>query len=141
LWLLAILGVAVVIAIPLLVRARRRRGWGADLAASEDDVAWFARALVPELRHAGSAERVAGGWTVGSADRIRALEDRLTVLEASAPDDTGRFRARALRDAVRSSRERMEELVGSGFAQDPLRVLDSVAADLEAALRAPYPIG
>ena len=54
----------------------------ADLAAAEDEVAWFARVLIPELRQSGSAEQVAGGWAVGSS-RVSAVEDRLTALEAS----------------------------------------------------------
>jgi hypothetical protein len=132
-WLLAALAL-VAIAIPLLVSARRRRAWRADLRAAEDEVAWVARALVPELGRAGSVEQVAGGWGVGSS-RVSAVEDRLTALEASAPDDAGRNRARTLRDAVRAARHRMQELTGSGTSDTLFRDLDAVAAELEAALR------
>jgi hypothetical protein len=52
-------------------------------------VAWFARVLVPELCQSGSLDQVEGGWTVG-ANRISAVEDRLTALEGSAPDDASR---------------------------------------------------
>ena len=52
-------------------------------------MAWFARVLVPELGQSGSLDQVAGGWTVG-ANRIAAVEDRLTILEASAPDEATR---------------------------------------------------
>ncbi|HET6918696.1 MAG TPA: hypothetical protein VFI46_04430 [Jiangellaceae bacterium] len=127
-------------AVPLLVRARQRRAWLADLAAIEEEVAWFARVLIPELRQAGSFDQVAGGWAVGSS-RVSAVEDGLTALEASAPDDAGRTRARALRDAVRASRARMQELVGSGDAETLPRDLDAVAAELEAVLGAANPNG
>jgi hypothetical protein len=128
------------VAVPLLVRARQRRAWLADLAATEEEVAWFARVLIPELRQAGSFDQVAGGWAVGSS-RVSAVEDGLTALEASAPDDAGRTRARALRDAVRASRARMQELVGSGDAETLPRDLDAVAAELEAVLGAANPNG
>ena len=82
-WLLAAVIVAVAVAVPLLLRARRRRAWRADLAAAEDEVGWFARILVPELRLAESLDQAAGGWTVGSS-QVSALEDRLTALEATA---------------------------------------------------------
>jgi hypothetical protein len=126
------------VAVPLLVRARQRRAWLADLAATEEEVAWFARVLIPELRQAGSFDQVAGGWAVGSS-RVSAVEDRLTALEASAPDDAGRTRARSLRDAVRASRARMQELVGSGATDTLPQDLDAVATELEAALRAANP--
>lgn len=136
LWsLLAALALAAVIAVPLLVSARRRRAWRADLAAAENEVAWFARVLIPELQREGSVERVAGGWAVGSG-RVSAVEDRLTALEASAPDDAGRTWTRILRDAVRAARDHMQELTGSGAGDTLLRDLDAVAAELEAALRA-----
>jgi hypothetical protein len=120
------------------MRARRRRAWNADLAAAEDEVAWFARTLVPGLRRAGSADQMEGGWAVGSS-RIAAVEDRLTVLEASAPDDAGRTRARNLRDAVRMGQARIQELAGSEATETRLRTLEEVAADLEAAMRAASP--
>ncbi|HEX2361758.1 MAG TPA: hypothetical protein VHI11_06775 [Jiangellaceae bacterium] len=134
-WLLAALALAAVIAVPLLVSARRRRAWLADLTAAENEVAWFARVLILELQQAGSVERVAVGWAVGSS-RVSAVEDRLTALEASAPDDAGRAWARTLRDAVRAARDHMQELTGSGSGDTLLRDLDAVAAELEAALRA-----
>ena len=134
-WLLAALALATVIAVPLLVSARRRRAWWAGLTAAENEVAWFARVLIPELQQAGSVERVAGGWAVGSS-RVSAVEDRLTALEASAPDDAGRTWARTLRDAVQTAREHVQELTGSGAGDSQLRDLDAVAAELEAALRA-----
>ena len=111
----------------------------ADLAAAEDEVAWFARVLIPELRQSGSAEQVAGGWAVGSS-RVSAVEDRLTALEASAPDDTGRTRARTLRDSVRASRARMQELVASAATDTLPQDLDAVVTELEAALGAANPM-
>ena len=49
-WVLAAIALAVLVAVPLLVRARRRGAWRADLASAEEEVAWFARVLIPELR-------------------------------------------------------------------------------------------
>jgi hypothetical protein len=59
-WRLAAGALAVAVALPLLARARRYRAWGADLTAAEEEMAWFARVLVSELRQAGSADEVAG---------------------------------------------------------------------------------
>ena len=112
-WALAGLLLAAAVATPLLVRSHRRRVWRADFATAEQEVAWFARVLVPELGQSGSLDQVGGGWTVG-VNRIFAIEDRLTVLEGSAPDDASRTATRILRDAVRRSRGRVEELLQSG---------------------------
>ena len=96
-------------------------------------MAWFARVLVPELGQSGSLDQVEGGWTVG-ANRIAAVEDRLTTLEASAPDEASRTGTRTLRDAVRASRGRVEELLQSGNPEAISPTLNEVAAGLEAAL-------
>ena len=132
--LLAALVVGLVAGIPLLLRSRRRQAWRSDLAAAEREVAWMARELVPELRRTGSREQLAGGWAV-SSPRVRTLEDRLTALEATARDDAGRERARALRDAVRASEARLQGLVAAGSAATPSLELDSLAVELESALR------
>ncbi len=93
-WLLAALAIAAAIAIPLLVRASRRKAWHTELAAAEAEAAWLARELVPELRrNAGSIERLAGAWSAGGAERATAAEDALTGLTASAPDDASLARA------------------------------------------------
>ena len=122
-WLLAVLVVACV-AIPLVLRAQRRKAWRQDLAEQEGELVWLARELLPGLRQAGSHEQVAGGWAVGQA-RVAAAEDRLTVLESSAPDETGRQRALALRDAARQARAGMDQLTGpdprSGVGDGPGR--------------------
>ncbi len=96
-------------------------------------MAWFARVLLPELGQSGSIDQVGGGWTVG-ANRIAAVEDRLTVLEASAPDDATRTGTRTLRDAVRGSRGRVEGLLQSGDPEAISPTLNEVAAELEAVL-------
>ena len=88
-----------------------------------------------EMRQVGSFDQVAGGWAVGSS-RVSAVEDGLTALEASAWEYAGRTRARGLRDAVRASRARMQELVGSAGTDTLPRDLDAVATELEAALEA-----
>jgi len=134
-WLLGALVVAAGVAVPLVARARRRGAWDGDLAAAEGEVAWFSRVLLPELRQGGTAEHVRGGWTVAEA-RVVAVEDRLTTLQASAPDDVRRARARTLRDAVRSGGDRIRGL-GKADRVATLLEFDQVAATLEAALAQP----
>jgi hypothetical protein len=124
---------ATAIATPLLVRAHRRQVWRADFSAAEQEVAWFARGLVPELGQSRSLDQLEGAWTVG-VNRIAAVEDRLTALESSAPDDITRTGTRTLRDAVRASRGRLDELLQSGNADAISPTLNEVAAGLEAAL-------
>ena len=133
-WLLAALVLGTAVAIPLVVRARRRNAWRRDLAEAAGELAWFARELLPGLRQAGSREQVAGGWTVGQT-RVAAAEDRLTVLESTAPDDAGRQRARSLRDASRQARSRMQLLTAPGPDDTWALDLDAIIADLEEALR------
>jgi hypothetical protein len=132
-WVLAAIALAAVVAVPLVVRGRRRGAWRDELASAEEEVAWFARVLVLELRAMGSLAEVAGGWNV-AAGRVTAVEDRLTALEASAPDDAARTRTRGLRDAVRAARGHLRELLESGSPDTMSRDLDAVAAELEAAL-------
>jgi hypothetical protein len=132
-WALAGLLLAAAVATPLVVRSHRRRVWRADFATAEQEVAWLARVLIPELGQSGSLDQVEGGWTVG-ANRIFAVEDRLTVLEGSAPDDASRTGTRILRDAVRVSRGRVEELLQSGDPAAISPTLNEVATELEAAL-------
>lgn len=135
-WLVG--GIAVVLAagLPLLAVLRRRSAWHSSLTEAENDVGWFARELVPDLRRAGTEERLAGRWAVLSG-RVVAMEDRLTQLEATAPDDADRRRARVLRDAVRAARVRLDDVVSRGSAPELALDLDDVASGLEAALRPP----
>ena len=133
-WLLAALVAGLAIGVPLVVRSRRRRAWQSDFATSQAEATWMTRELLPGLRRAGSREQVAGGWAVSSA-RVGALEDDLTALEATAPTDSQRARARALRDAVRAGRVRVEALVVPGSDDSTSAVLDGVTNDLELALR------
>ena len=94
----------------LVARSRRRSAWDAEVAEAEAEVAWFGRELLPQLQRSATPEALAGGWQV-SADRVAAVEDRLTALEGTAPDEERAERARALRDAVRASRADVEGLV------------------------------
>ena len=66
--------------------------------------------------------------------RVVEVEDRLTALEASARSDADHTRARALRDAVRLARGRMQRIVEPGPHDTWALDLDAVMADLEAAL-------
>ena len=127
-WLLAAGVLLSALGIPLLVRARRRRAWTDRFVAAEAEAAWFARQLVPELRKAtGSAERLAGAWQVGGAERVGALEDELTALIETAPEDRSQARALTLRDAVRTGRQRVDALTIS----TPITV-NYAAGELEA---------
>jgi hypothetical protein len=96
--------------------------------------------LVPELGQSDSLDQVEGGWNV-EANRIAAVEDRLTGLEASAPDNATRTGTRTLRNAIRASRGRVEELLQSGDREAISPTLNEVAAELEAALGSFDPAG
>lgn len=122
----------------LVVRARRRRAWDADASAAELEVAWFARELLPQLQQARTTEALEGGWEV-SAARVGAVEDRLTGLEAAAPDETRRTEAGGLRDAVRAARADVESLIASDDPQGAPYQLAATSARLQAALNSPAP--
>ena len=122
----------------LWARNRRATAWDAEIAPAEDDVTWFARELLPQLQQTTTPDALAGGWQV-SAARVGAAEDRLTGLEASAPDETRAARARTLRDAVRASRADVESLVVSrDQAATPVQ-LAAASTRLLAALNPPPP--
>jgi hypothetical protein len=136
-WLLGAALVGTCVAVPLVLRARRHAAWRRQLAAAEGELAWIARELMPQLRQAASREQVDGGWAVAGS-RVSTVEDQLTVLEGNAPDDAGRDRARALRDATRLARARMDRVAGAGPADTTwTRDLDEIRADLDAALGPP----
>ena len=138
-WLLAAIVLAAVAGtIAAVVHARRKHRWREELAATEGDVGWFARELLPDLRRSTSLDQVVGGWHVGSA-RVGAAEDRLTALEDSAPTDEDRTRARTLRDAVRQARQRLDSLALVAPHDTWAADLDEVIADLEVALGPPAP--
>jgi hypothetical protein len=124
--------IGVAIAVPLLVRASRRRRFEDDLTAVIGEVEWFAGVLIPELQQQPSLERVAGGWQVGQS-RVAAAEDTLTGLETSARDESDATRARTMRDAVRAARARIDVLISSpGTAHQP--ELAAAATELRSAL-------
>jgi hypothetical protein len=137
-WLLGVLVVGAVVAVLLVLRAGRRRAWRQEVDEAEGELAWLARELLPGLRQSGSREQLAGGWSV-SRERVAAAEDRLTVLESSAPTEADGQRARSLRDAVRAASARMEQLTGPEPVDTWTRDVDAVIADLEAVLRPPPP--
>ena len=134
-WLLiaaAVLAIAAAAAV-LLRRRSRMQAWQARFDTSKGEVAGLARDLIPKLALAPTAQQIAGGWRI-SADRAIATEDRLTALEADAPDDAHRGRAQTLRDAVRTSRSRLDAIAAT---QDDAVALDQLrlaTADLELAL-------
>lgn len=137
-WLVAALVIGSAVAVPLTMRARRRRAWQQDLVDAEAELAWLAHELLPGLRQTGSIEMVAGGWVVGQA-RVTAAEDGLTVLESAAADQVGRERARSLRDATRQARVRMERLAAPERSGRWEPELDEIISDLDAALRPSHP--
>jgi hypothetical protein len=134
-WWLVLLAlvVAAVAAVLLVRRSRSRQAWTADLDGAEQEIAWFGRDLVPALRSSGSFAGVSGGWAV-AAPRAQALEDRLTRLVTTAPDDDSRARATVAQDAVRTARERMAALLLAGETAQWSLALDDVQAPLLAVL-------
>jgi hypothetical protein len=133
-WLLVVVLLAAgILAWLLIARSRRRSAWQEQLQSAEAEVAWLARELLPQLRGAGSLDRAAGGWQV-ALPRVMAAEDQLTVLEPGAPSEVAGARARALRDAVRQARARMERLASEGPEDVWALDVDDAIADLEAAL-------
>jgi hypothetical protein len=132
-WLLAAILIAVAVAIPFLLGARRRGAWTEKMAAASAEAAWFARVLIPQLQQQPSAEQVAGGWRV-ARDRVAAAEDSLTGLESTAPGETEAARARTLRDAVRGSKDRLDALVQSAEPSAASAELATAASAVEEAL-------
>ena len=131
---LAGLGIlAVVLALTLLPRARRRRTWDADLATARLETRWLAFELIPQLQLATTTDEFTGGWRT-AASRVMLLEDQLTGLESGAPDDSRAHHARVLRDAVRLARRTLEGLVGSGEPGGLPRELASIATRLSTTL-------
>ncbi|WP_027861905.1 hypothetical protein [Marmoricola sp. URHB0036] len=139
-WVLAALVLAVLAGSAVAwAHARRGKHWREDLQRAEDEVAWFAHVLLPELRQSRSLDQVVGGWEVGSP-RVGAAEDRLTVLESSAPSETDGARAQTLRDAVRRASQRLDSLTVVAPHDTWALDLDEVAQDLDVALSsAPQP--
>jgi hypothetical protein len=133
-WVLA--AVLAALAAWLAVQARRRNAWDAELAPVEAEIDWFGRELLPQLQQTGTPDALAGGWHV-SAARVEAAEDRLTGLEASAPDQTRAARARTLRDAVRTSRSDVDTLVANRDQASTPVVLAEATTRLLAALDPP----
>jgi hypothetical protein len=85
-WVWAVIVVAaaaLIAAIPLGIRGRRRSAWRAELAKCEETVQWMSRVLLPQLLQAGTTERAGDAWNVESV-RVVAVEDRLTALQPSA---------------------------------------------------------
>ncbi len=133
-WLVAALVVAgIVVGALLMARSRRRARWDDQLEASRTESAWLARELLPQLRTTGSPEGAAGGWQVG-LPRVAALEDQLTVLEASAPTEPRGAEARGLRDAVRTARARVGESTTDASGGTWATGIDEAIAVLESAL-------
>ena len=137
-WVLLAIVLALAVGVPLLVRARRRGTWRDNLASAEDEVAWFARVLIPQLRQQPSPAEAAGGWNVAES-RVIATEDSLTALESSAPDEAAATRARTLRDAVRTARADIQNLLASSTPATMPQNLDAVATQLEQTLAPPPP--
>jgi hypothetical protein len=133
-WLIGavVLAFAAIAALALRKRGRKRE-WAEKFTAANGEAAWFSRELMPKLGQAPTAQQVAGGWRM-AADRVVALEDGLSTLEATAVDDLSRNQARTLRDAVRTSRTRLGALDTAGDTATAQNLLWSAAADVEQAL-------
>ena len=94
--------------------------------------------LLPQLQQTRTPDALAGGWDV-SAARVGAVEDRLTGLEAAAPDESRAARAGTLRDAVRASRADVESRVASRDQAAAPVVLATASTRLLEALNPPPP--
>jgi len=138
-WVLAAVAVALAVAIPLVVGARRRmREWNAQLSAAAGEVRWFSRELIPLLQQQTSVEQVAGAWLVARS-RVAAVEDALTSMVPAAPNETEAARAEALRDAVRDAREQLNSVTEPGAETPSADRLAAAAGTLESALAALNP--
>jgi|tagenome__1003787_1003787.scaffolds.fasta_scaffold20973233_4 DNA mismatch repair ATPase MutL len=135
-WVLVVLLVGLAVGIPLLVRASHRREWRDNLTSAEDEVAWFARGLIPQLSQMDSLAQVAGAWNLAEG-RVAAVEDRLTALEPTAPDDVAQARVLDLRDAVRAARSQIQALLQAGLQETMTQDLDTIATHLEQVLQPP----
>lgn len=133
-WLIgAVVLAAVVTTVVLLRRRSKKQAWQKRFGAAKGQVAWFARELIPQLGRAPTAAQMTGGWRI-EADRIVAIEDQLTTLEATAVDDVGRGRTRTLRDAMRTSRTYLAGLDSTVDTVAAANLLRSAGAELETAL-------
>lgn len=108
----------------LVPRARRRGAWDAELGTAEQEARWLAHELLPQLQQARSADEVAGGWQVAQG-RARQVEDQLTGLASTAPDEARQIRSRDLRDAVRSARQDVDGLL---VERDPVALAAGLAS-------------
>lgn len=133
-WLIAAAGlVLVLVVVAISMRHHRRRVWSQTFAQARNEVRWVAQTLVPSLALEPSPAQMMQGWQPGSA-RVMAVEDKLARLETSAPDPRRAAGVRALRDAVVSSRIRVNELVATSNPEVARAGLSRVAATLDTAL-------
>jgi hypothetical protein len=133
-WLIGVVALAAVATTVVLLRRRsKKQAWAGRFDAAKGQVAWFARELIPQLGRAPTVQQMAGGWRI-EANRIVAIEDQLTTVEATAVDDVGRGRARTLRGAVRGSRTQLAGLDDTADMVVATNLLRSAAAELESAL-------
>src|SRR6478672_76518 len=105
-WPWWLLGIALIAVAVLLAAWRRRNSWNIQLIAATGEIVWFARQLIPQLQRDESRDQLAGAWQV-TRDRVSTLEDTLTGLQSTAPNEQEAARARGLRDAVRQARPRI----------------------------------
>ena len=138
-WLLALLVLAALIAVPLWLLARRRaQRWAEEFGAATAEAIWLCRTVLPQLQQQPAGPQVAGGWAV-ALPRVVAAEDRLTTLESSAPGHVQAERAGALRDGLRAARSRLDSVAQ---AADPAVIsseLAGTAASLEQVIDAVTP--
>lgn len=133
-WLIGAAGVVlVVVVVAISVRHHRRKVWSRTFAEARNEVRWVAQTLVPSLALEPSPAQMMQGWQPGSA-RVMAVEDNLARLETTAPDPRLAAGVRALRDALVSSRIRVNELVATSNPEVARAGLSSVAAALDTAL-------
>ena len=132
-WLLGAVLLGVAVTVPLVLVARRRRSaWSGNFAAAINEITWFARELIPQLLRQESHPQVTAAWQV-TQGRVSLLEDTLTRLQTTAPNDREAARAGELRDAVRAARTATDGVVHTAELTWPLTESAATRNELGAA--------
>ena len=141
-WLWLLIGLGLLAAAGVVVALRRRReraAWSEAVAEPVRDAQWLRDSLVPTLLAQGADGR-AGTWAIGRP-RVITLEQRLTGLQADAPDPETAGRVVALTAAVQTLRRVLDDsatTTGFGGAATTAALQQS-QLELDEAARALHP--
>lgn len=141
LWLLLLLGLLAAAAgtVVALRRRRDRAAWSEAVAEPVRDAQWLRDSLVPTML-TQSPDGRAGTWAIGRP-RVLTLEQRLTGLEAEAPDAETWGRVVTLTAAVQALRRVLDDAATtSGFGgAATTAALQQSQLELDEAVRALHP--